>query len=337
MVDASLVGEMTMPAGRDSLGSEYFDLNIAAIRPKERDGGLPQPEELGYSRLGGDVERSTAPTHAFKSGKESTNSTTRTLASTQQVRAVELNESTVLPSSPAKYSHLLASTNALNRIEPPWASESSSSSSNSTLGASVAAPVPATRKPSYKFGSSPNLSNETPSAVPTIAVASSKSKRTFPASSFSSLASVGEEHEDKPHPDYDHFFSADGDKSTLFPVSPAKMRHLLRDEEMLTHETFLEEPSYLAPAPRRLPSPAKSTAMPLSRSTVQGSPQKVRRSPIKDSLSDRTMARENGMGDVTLDVGEMMARMNKPKRASGTEESFVDLLHGGDVMEDMEE
>jgi hypothetical protein len=33
-------------------------------------------------------------------------------------------------------------------------------------------------------------------------------------------------------------------------------------------------------------------------------------------------------GDMTMDVNQMMARMTKPKRPSGTEESFEDLLHG---------
>jgi hypothetical protein len=35
-------------------------------------------------------------------------------------------------------------------------------------------------------------------------------------------------------------------------------------------------------------------------------------------------------GDMTLDIGAIMAKIGKPKRMSGTEESFVDLLHGDD-------
>jgi hypothetical protein len=35
--------------------------------------------------------------------------------------------------------------------------------------------------------------------------------------------------------------------------------------------------------------------------------------------------------DMTLDINQMMARMTKPKRPSGTEESFEDLLHGSAI------
>ena len=41
--------------------------------------------------------------------------------------------------------------------------------------------------------------------------------------------------------------------------------------------------------------------------------------------------------DVTMDVKDLMARMTKPKRASGTEESFIDLLHGEHEVADHDE
>jgi hypothetical protein len=68
----------------------------------------------------------------------------------------------------------------------------------------------------------------------------------------------------------------------------------------------------------------------------QGSPQKVRSSPVKLPFGSYTPGNVAG-GDVTLDVGEMMARMSKPKRPSGTEESFIDLLHGDHNLDDFDE
>ncbi len=137
------------------------------------------------------------------------------------------------------------------------------------------------------------MSRHTPS--PKI-VTTIKSKRTFPASSGSSLASVGEELDHRPNFDI----------STLLPVSPDKIRHLLRDEEMITREILQEAPSFLLPAK---PSPAK---------TARNTPSSSR--TVKKAFAD--------VGDVTMGVKDLMAKMNKPKRASGTEESFADLLQG---------
>jgi hypothetical protein len=94
----------------------------------------------------------------------------------------------------------------------------------------------------------------------------------------------------------------DMDTSTILPRSPTRMAHLMGDEHQLMRQSLpMSEGDSLLFSP---PPPI------MSRKTPRKQP-----SPTKDS-------------DMTLDVGQMMARMTKPKRPSGTEESFEDLMHG---------
>ena len=95
----------------------------------------------------------------------------------------------------------------------------------------------------------------------------------------------------------------DMDASTMLPRSPTRMAHLMGDEHQLMRQSLpmSEGDSFLLPSP---PPPIMPRRTP-----------KKQASPTKDS-------------DMTFDVGQMMARMAKPKRPSGTEESFEDLMHG---------
>lgn len=89
-----------------------------------------------------------------------------------------------------------------------------------------------------------------------------------------------------------------GDVSTLFPVSPARTAHLLGDEHQLLRESLPgasdEGQSFFLPPP----------------------PASTRKTPRKPNKAD-----------MTLDINELIAGMAKPKRPSGTEESFEDLLN----------
>lgn len=453
--DVSLLGEITLPAGRESLGSDIFDLGVDALRPRPTN--LPDDDEIGYvkSKAGG----STTPTRATGVGKGSA-TPTRTHPRSATRHAVgggeRLDESTHLPSTPAGMVDLLSSTNALSRVPPPWIPSNSTRSTNTVHATAVVDPSTALPR-GVTAGS---IAGVAPAAIaappaPSITISKSSSQRTLPASSSSSsLTSVGEEVGDQqpvftskgnesalfpvspakhrhllsddeqliheapidgpsiylPQPRRTPVDVGEGDKSTLFPVSPQKYRHLLADNEQLTHETPIDEASLLMPPPR-LPaasssfppsrqetstsasvsagpthldksamfptSPAKwrhllsdeeqlvrETPFPLEGASVvlpppprhtsmssrtapspmkpkpvpsrQGSPQKVRSSPVKLPFGSYTPRNVAG-GDVTLDVGEMMARMSKPKRPSGTEESFIDLLHGDHNLDDFDE
>lgn len=116
----------------------------------------------------------------------------------------------------------------------------------------------------------------------------SRTKRTFPASSSHTTLSRLGE---RPH------LHADvGDISTLLPTSPARVAHLTTDEHQLLRESLpFEGPSFFLPPP----------------------PSSTRKSPRKPNKAD-----------MTLDINDLMAKMAKPKRPSGTEESFEDLLNG---------
>ena len=98
----------------------------------------------------------------------------------------------------------------------------------------------------------------------------------------------------------------DMDASTILPRSPTRMAHLMGDDYQLMRQSLpmSEGDSLLIPSP---PPPIMPRRTP-----------KKQASPTKDS-------------DMTLDVGQMMARMAKPKRPSGTEESFEDLMHGPEL------
>jgi len=97
--------------------------------------------------------------------------------------------------------------------------------------------------------------------------------------------------------------AGDLDASTIMSRSPTRMDHLMGDEHQLMRQSLpmSEGDSILFASP---PPPI----------TTRKTPRK-QPSPSKDA-------------DMTLDINQMMARMTKPKRPSGTEESFEDLLHG---------
>ena len=90
-----------------------------------------------------------------------------------------------------------------------------------------------------------------------------------------------------------------GDVSTVLPISARKTQHLLRDEHLLKKETLMfEDESMLHSRPGTMRSPFAITPMPRMEE------------------------------DMTMDIGVLMAQMKgKP---AGVEESFVDLLHGDD-------
>jgi hypothetical protein len=132
----------------------------------------------------------------------------------------------------------------------------------------------------------------------------SRTKRTFPASSSAqSLASVGEE----------KVAAQQGDVSCLLPTSPTKWQHLMRPEHLLQNEELSliasEGASMLVPSGSGRSDPPRQPTTVLPRTTPG------RESPIKDA-------------DMTMDLKQMMAKMTKPKRESGGEMSFMDLLRG---------
>jgi hypothetical protein len=100
--------------------------------------------------------------------------------------------------------------------------------------------------------------------------------------------------------------AGDMDASTIMPRSPTRMAHLMGDEHQFMRQSLpmSEGDSILFASP---PPPI------MTRKTPKKQP-----SPSKDA-------------DMTLDINQMMARMTKPKRPSGTEESFEDLLHGSAI------
>lgn len=92
------------------------------------------------------------------------------------------------------------------------------------------------------------------------------------------------------------------DVSTLYPRTPTRMAYLMEDEHQLLRQSLpMSEGDSVLFAPSPPPVTSRKT------------PRKA--SPVKEP-------------DMTMDVAQMMARMGKPKRPSGTEESFEDLLHG---------
>ncbi|WWC67209.1 uncharacterized protein I206_101116 [Kwoniella pini CBS 10737] len=237
-----------------------------------------------------------------------------------------LDQSTLLPRSPAKTAHLLDPKNAINNVKPPWQDESEIF--ETCIDISVSSREPSL-SPERTTSSSPAKStmsiphSQNTKGFPTSfsshsLVSIPKIKRTFPASSSAqSLASLGEEAEGN---------EIAGDISTLLPVSPMKTAHLLTDPELITNEylNMEEEKSF------RLPLPSRAT--PFKPSFMSKTPRKsppARMSPIKAIVQGIHSHNVAGLeaGDVTFDVKDLLARVNKPKRASGTEESFVDLLH----------
>lgn len=260
MGDISLIGECSLFGGASSVGDDSLEYELSDIRPK-RD----------------TINRSTSDPFMMKRQRDI------------NPASQHLGQSTLLPTSPAKQAHLLASTNSLHRVEPPWCGNDSTmttSSNGSNDTATESRPGSPTRSSTVKAQSLPR--SNALRGFPT-----SKTRRTFPASSSgNSLTAVGEEESE---------LLINLDKSTLLPISPQKTAYLLRDEEMIARETLDEGPSYMLTIPPATTSRAAAGCI-------------------------------GHDGDRTMDVRDLMAKVGKPKRASGTEESFVDLLHAEDDM-----
>jgi hypothetical protein len=100
--------------------------------------------------------------------------------------------------------------------------------------------------------------------------------------------------------------AVDMDASTILPRNPTRMSHLMGDEHQFMRQS-----------------------LPMSEgdSVLFASPPP----PIMTRQAPRKQPSPSNDADLTLDINQMMARMTKPKRPSGTEESFEDLLHGSAI------
>jgi hypothetical protein len=110
-----------------------------------------------------------------------------------------------------------------------------------------------------------------------------------------------------------------------------KDQHLLDENQMIADETMLEEKSFLLP----LPPPSVRARRSPQKPSVPAYEDDAPSSPTKNAhIRGRTPRKASGQtkdqADVTLDIRDMMARVSRPKRASGTEESFEDLLRADD-------
>lgn len=110
----------------------------------------------------------------------------------------------------------------------------------------------------------------------------------------------------------------DAEQSVIFPVSPR--RTTVDDQSMLMAETMDFDD--------------KSMRLTLPRHVLEKTP---KRGPLLADMFVPLKGEGTGLGkekpvrsraDETLDLGAMMEKLKKPKRPSGTEESFADLLHG---------
>ena len=255
--ETSLIGNCRPPQSSADTTDDSFDLDIHDLRPMTaRKARLDLDTADQFRRAG-----SASPTKPISR------------AGLLAAPSSGLDQSTLLPHSPARSAHLLTSTHALSRVPPPWEQDGMETLLDESFG-----------KPSRP-------------------IQPSRSKRTFPASSSGqSLASVGEEAE----PGAKEYMASPLDISTLLPSSPAKMQHLLRPEAMLQNESFAlasDGPSFMAGPPSAQSTCASAKAH---------------------------------QGDTTLDIQDLMAKIGKPKRESGTEESFEDLLNGRAELDPME-
>ncbi|WVQ94254.1 hypothetical protein IAU59_001333 [Kwoniella sp. CBS 9459] len=296
LADASLIADCSLMGGSTSgISDDSFDMAVNRLRP-EAVSAAAKTEDLGSSGC---------------SSSNGSDTSTEACSTLRPPRTERLDQSTLLPRSPAKSAHLLASTNAINNVQPPWSGDESSAISIASISSSAGTISP--EKASSSFPKSQTMRGfpTSESAHSTIATMDpSKTKRTFPSSSSGqSLASVGEEPE----------YPAEAEMSTLLPVSPVKTAHLLTDAELITRETLAGEASF------RLPLPTRAT--PFKTFTMSHRSPKKATSPLKSVLPLHMNTEMKDDGDVTMDVKDLMAKVGKPKRASGTEESFVDLLH----------
>ncbi|WRT63313.1 uncharacterized protein IL334_000218 [Kwoniella shivajii] len=313
LADQSLMGGSTSSTDEDS-----FHLELNNLRPQPAN-----TTETGNSSQ-------NASTHSATSSNTPTKLTSRSRAYLVPPQNA-LDQSTLLPRSPAKSAHLLDPINALTQVQPPWTGDESDlyeSSVSSSREASLSPEKPGTIvKPSSSLPSSITTKGFPSSSSSHSIVSLPRITRTFPASSSGqSLSSVAES-EDHEYP----LCNTNADISTLLPVSPLKTAHLLTDSELITRETLVEEASF------RLPLTSSSTRktpyrpMFMSKTPRKSPPAKM--SPIKTivkgNINMRGYVHEEfrDIGDTTFDLKDLLAKVGKPKRASGTEESFVDLLH----------
>ncbi|WVF66645.1 hypothetical protein IAT40_001386 [Kwoniella sp. CBS 6097] len=301
IADASLIADCSLMGGSTSVVSDdSFDLPVDRLRPQAVTIFNPAPQKRDLESSCSSSRGSDTPTKASSTLRPS--------------RTDQLDQSTLLPKSPAKSAHLLASTNALVSVQPPWFEDDSDVFSASVSSVDTISPGKASSSlPKSQTMRGFPTSNSAHSAI--TGSSTSKTKRTFPSSSSGqSLSSVGEEAEQD--------YPAEAEMSTLLPVSPVKTAHLLTDEELIAKETLMEEASFTLPLPIRA-TPFKTSTMP--HRSPRRSPKEM--SPLKNVFPAHMRAEMMDEGDVTVDVKDLIAKVGKPKRASGTEESFVDLLH----------
>lgn len=133
-----------------------------------------------------------------------------------------------------------------------------------------------------------------------------------------------------------------GDRSTLLPVTPARVAHLLDDHHLIAREELFEEDSMWLPPPTPRTAPASAIKPKTPRSTVgresprPAPPSFASRAAVPGATGSLPRPRSLAVDD-TMDLGEMIAQVARPKRPSGTEESFVDLLHGDNGLSGMDE
>lgn len=363
-MEASLLQDATFGGmgGRDSMGSmdDSWELNVESLRPKTF---YRSPDKA--TRGDNNAEEGSSPSKSQSKTPSRPAPSPLKVGSTQRKRsgmtpAQCMNQSTLFP-SPSKNMNtdLLASVNALTRVDPPWQPADSSTSNMSGISfldqtqwdASVRETSTSPTKATTRGGmlAPPMMGHGHSRRIP----------------SASALLSLGAVEEDGPAVT-DVITAVDmdksvgngerdnaGDVSTLFPVSPMKHRHLLSDEHLLLRErmdmSMMEDPNFTVhmSAPRSrapavpMPIPMPKSATMSSFATMGLSPRKAVRDtrteyPTVDSRSSRASSKvENNSGaDQTMDLNEMMAKLRKGSWPSGNEESFADLLNGS--MDDMD-
>ncbi|KAK8844656.1 hypothetical protein IAR55_006503 [Kwoniella newhampshirensis] len=302
--EASLLINCSLAGGAPSSdGDGSLELNIQDLRPRDT------------------APRSASGRACHPEGVLNILSTSPQKSSKGRSGSLSLHRSTLLPSSPVQMGHLRSPTKALRQVDSPRLVDRSLSgasldASRYPITTSSSKPHVATkgqlrslpRSHSHGFSTSDFSKSSQP-----------RPKRTFPASSSANtLAWLGEEAE--------HMF--DAEVSTVLPVSPQKSAHLLRDDEMISRETLPEE----AALQLSVSSPGSAQLTTLSHTTEDAffiqSCHQAKRSPRSHLATNE--------GNLTLDVVDMIEKVSKPKRASGTEESFVDLLHGEHMLDAMD-
>ena len=349
--------------GRDSLGSlgdDSWEMDLGAVR---RDKAPPSASTASINEM----SSRTSPQKRDVAGTQGIPSTVITATSPKRgsprkgspakrrggfTPAQALGESLMLPTPTKGGAHLLESVNALNRVDPPWLHSGGDSSSNAsfldkttvfpakTTGCKVevdeakrtdepptAALLDNRRErlemyPSASTSGSPMKASTLggflapPVAMPRHKLSPSPSSpsKTSLSSASATLLVPDEKDEEA------------GDISTLLPVSPMKHRHLLSDDNNLLRERLdwsgvmdMEGPSmFIPPLPQQL-----NMADSVAGKNVVAPPSIKRDSPRKHDINQ------------TMDLKDMMAMFRKP-RASGGEETFMDLMNASMGMDDMD-